>query len=59
VPAAGGVAALAGGVGAALIVGRLRDGLDGDACGSVVELSLAVGLIVASVAASVAGLVAA
>jgi adenosylcobinamide-GDP ribazoletransferase len=44
------VALVAGGV-AAAIVGRLRDGLDGDGCGAVIELSLAAGLLTASVLA--------
>lgn len=50
-PAFAGVAALAGGGLGAVIVGRLRGGLDGDACGAVIELALAAGLIAASVAA--------
>jgi adenosylcobinamide-GDP ribazoletransferase len=44
------VALVVGGVGAA-IVGRLRDGLDGDGCGAIIELSLAAGLLAASVLA--------
>lgn len=49
--AVAGVAALMGGGLAAVILGRLRGGLDGDACGAVIELALAAGLIAASVAA--------
>ena len=50
VPAvAGAVTLIAGGLSAG-IVGRLRDGLDGDGCGSVIELALAAGLVAASVA---------
>jgi adenosylcobinamide-GDP ribazoletransferase len=50
-PAIAGGATLVGGALAAVIIGRLRGGLDGDACGAVIELSLAAGLIAASVAA--------
>jgi adenosylcobinamide-GDP ribazoletransferase len=48
-PAIAGVIALAGGALAAAIVGRLRNGLDGDGCGAVIELSFAAGLLAASV----------
>jgi adenosylcobinamide-GDP ribazoletransferase len=50
-PALAGVAALIGGGLAAVVLGRLRGGLDGDACGAVIELALAAGLIASSVAA--------
>ena len=43
------VALVAGGI-AAAIVSRLRGGLDGDGCGAVIELSVAAGLLAASVA---------
>jgi adenosylcobinamide-GDP ribazoletransferase len=49
-PAAAGVALLAG-TAAAAILSRLRGGLDGDGCGAVIELSLAAGLLAASVVA--------
>jgi adenosylcobinamide-GDP ribazoletransferase len=47
---AAGVALLAGTV-AATILSRLRGGLDGDGCGAVIELSLAAGLLAASLLA--------
>jgi adenosylcobinamide-GDP ribazoletransferase len=47
---AGLVALVMGGLSAA-IVGRLRNGLDGDGCGAVIEVSLAAGLLAASVLA--------
>jgi adenosylcobinamide-GDP ribazoletransferase len=50
VPAVAGGAALAGGLLAAIVIGRLRGGLDGDACGAAIELALAAGLIAATVA---------
>jgi adenosylcobinamide-GDP ribazoletransferase len=50
-PAVAGIGALVAGTVAAAIVGRLRDGLDGDGCGAVIELSLAAGLLAASVVA--------
>lgn len=50
-PTVAGVAGLFGGGLAAIVIGRLRGGLDGDACGAVIELALAAGLIAASVAA--------
>jgi adenosylcobinamide-GDP ribazoletransferase len=50
-PGVAALVAMAAGVLVAAIVGRLRDGLDGDGCGTVVELSFAAGLLAASVAA--------
>jgi adenosylcobinamide-GDP ribazoletransferase len=44
------IASLGGGAVASVIVSRLRDGLDGDGCGSVVELSFAAGVLAASMA---------
>ncbi|MFL5777085.1 MAG: adenosylcobinamide-GDP ribazoletransferase [Chloroflexota bacterium] len=52
VPVAAATATLAAGIAAARIVGRLRNGLDGDGCGFAIELSFAAGLILASVAAA-------
>ena len=49
-PAAAGIVALVAGGIAAAIVSRLRGGLDGDGCGAVIELSVAAGLLAASVA---------
>ena len=50
-PAIAGATVLVAGVIASLALGRLRGGLDGDACGSVIELSLAAGLVAASIVA--------
>ena len=50
-PAIAAVATLVAGALAAAVVGRLRSGLDGDGCGAVIELSLAAGLLAASVLA--------
>jgi len=49
-PAIAGIVALVAGGIAAAIVSRLRGGLDGDGCGAVIELSVAAGLLAASVA---------
>ena len=48
-PAVAGIVALVAGGIAAAIVSRLRGGLDGDGCGAVIELSVAAGLLAASV----------
>jgi len=48
-PAVAGIAALVAGGIAAAVVSRLRGGLDGDGCGAVIELSVAAGLLAASV----------
>jgi adenosylcobinamide-GDP ribazoletransferase len=47
-----GLGAVAAGAAVAAVLGRLRGGLDGDACGAVIELSLAAGLVAASATAS-------
>jgi cobalamin synthase len=51
VPAVAAAVALVAGVLVAVAVGRWRAGLDGDGCGSVIELSLAAALVAASVVA--------
>jgi len=50
-PSAAAAVALLAGTAAAAILSRLRGGLDGDGCGAVIELSLAAGLLAASVVA--------
>jgi len=50
-PVAAALVALFAGTAAAVILGRLRGGLDGDGCGAIIELSLAAGLLAASLLA--------
>jgi adenosylcobinamide-GDP ribazoletransferase len=44
-PLYAGLGTVVAGTVAALVIGRMRGGLDGDACGAVIELSLAAGLV--------------